>query len=456
MVVKPPREPHHIEVSGCVCARLGPVKPREKEAPAYMSGQESATAKAAVRVGAAIRDEFPSLARMQDGRPVVYLDGPGGSQVPRSVIEAVSGYYEQSNANTHGAFATSVESDAVVSGAREAMGDFLHAGPGATLSFGANMTTLNFALAHALARGLKAGDEVVVTELDHDGNVAPWLMLAERGAVIRWAPLAANQTELDMDALLALIGPRTRIVAMGLASNALGTITDPAPVRARTREVGATLVFDAVHYAPHRVVEAERMGPDFLLCSAYKFFGPHVGVLYGAPGALDALATDRVRPQQPRGPSRIETGTLNHAALAGVRAAVDAVAGWAPAGGSRPERLRLAMTGADAYEARLFERLWEGLSGLTGVVLYGRVPGTGPRTPTVGFSVEGIHADDVAAGLARRGIFAWSGDFYAVTVVDRLDLRRQGGLVRLGLAPYNTEDEMDRTVAAVREIIRER
>ncbi len=421
-----------------------------------MDGQERVAAAATVRVGAAIRDEFPSLARVQEGRPVVYLDGPGGSQVPRSVIEAVSGYYEHSNANTHGAFATSVESDAVVSGAREAMRDFLHAGADATISFGANMTTLNFALAHALGRGLKAGDEVVVTELDHDGNVAPWLMLAERGAVIRWAPLAANQAELDMAALLALIGPRTRIVALGLASNALGTITDPAAVRARTREVGATLVLDAVHYAPHRAVEVTSLDPDFLLCSAYKFFGPHVGILYGAPGALDGSATDRVRPQEARGPSRIETGTLNHAALAGVRGAVEAVAGWAPAAASRRERLTVAMTGVDAYEERLFGRLWEGLAGVNGVVLYGRVPGSGPRTPTLAFSVEGLHAEEVAMQLARRGIFAWSGDFYAVTVVDRLDLRRQGGLVRLGLAPYNTEEEMDRTVAAVRELSRAR
>lgn len=409
-----------------------------------------------VRVGEAIRNEFPSLSRSENGRPVVYLDGPGGSQVPRSVIAAISHYYETSNANTHGTFATSVESDAVISGAREAMRDFLHAGQDATISFGANMTTLNFALAHSLARQIRPGDEVVVTELDHDGNVAPWLMLAERGAVIRWAPLHPNQVELDMNAFLDLIGPKTRIVAMGLASNAIGTISDPAQVRARTREVGATLVLDAVHYAPHEVIEVGRLEPDFLLCSAYKFFGPHIGILYGAPGALHRLATDRVRPQEPVGPSRIETGTLNHAALAGVAAAVDAIASWAPPGSSRRDRLTVAMEGVDAYEAGLFKTLWDGLSSINGVVLYGRVPGSGPRTPTLGFTLEGKDSESVATELGQRGIFAWSGDFYAVTVVDRFGLRGQGGLVRLGLAPYNTEAEMARTVEAVREIARGR
>jgi len=407
-----------------------------------------------VRLGAAIRNQFPSLAREQDGRPVVYLDGPGGSQVPRSVIAAISRYYETSNANTHGSFSTSTETDAVIAGAREAMRDFLHAESEATLSFGANMTTLNFALAHALARQIRPGDEVVVTELDHDGNVAPWLMLAERGAVVRWAPLSPNQLELDMDRFLDLIGPKTRIVAMGLASNAIGTITDPAPVRAKTREVGAILVLDAVHYAPHRPVAVQRLKPDFLLCSAYKFFGPHVGILYGAPGALARLATDRVRPQDPVGPTRIETGTLNHAALAGVTAAVDAIAGWAPDGASRADRLTAAMEAVDRYEAALFRTLWEGLAAVNGAVLYGRVPGTGPRTPTLGFTLHGQDSEAVAAELGRRGIFAWSGDFYAVGVVDRLGLRGQGGLVRLGLAPYNTEEEMARTVDAVREIAR--
>jgi len=409
---------------------------------------------AVVALGEAIRPQFPSLARTQNGRPVVYLDGPGGSQVPETVIDAIAGYYRTSNANTHGTFVTSQETDAVIAGARAAMADFLHAPAGATISFGANMTTLNFALAHAVARRLKPGDEVVVTEIDHEGNVSPWLMLSQYGMVVRWAPLADNRVELDLPRLLELIGPRTRLVALNMASNAIGTVTPVEAVRRRTREVGALLVLDAVHYAPHLPIDAAALDPDFLLCSAYKFFGPHVGILYGAPGALSALEPDRVRPQDPVGPTRIETGTLNHAALAGVTAAVDTIAGWAGASGGRRERLTRAMEALDRYEAELFRRLYDGLKGISGVQLYGRPPERLVRTPTAGFTLAGADASAVAAGLAARGIFAWSGDFYATTVVERLGLAKQGGLVRLGLAPYNTADEMDRTVEAVHDIKR--
>jgi cysteine desulfurase family protein (TIGR01976 family) len=409
---------------------------------------------AVVALGEAIRSQFPSLARTQNGRPVVYLDGPGGSQVPEPVIEAISHYYRTSNANTHGAFVTSQETDAVIAGARAAMADFLHAPAGATISFGANMTTLNFALAHAVARRLKPGDEVVVTEIDHEGNVSPWLMLSQYGMVVRWAPLADNRIELDLPRLLELIGPRTRLVALNMASNAIGTVTPVDAVRRRTREVGALLVLDAVHYAPHLPIDAAALDPDFLLCSAYKFFGPHVGVLYGAPGALAALEPDRVRPQDPVGPTRIETGTLNHAALAGVTAAVDTIAAWAGPSGDRRERLTRAMEALDRYEAELFRRLYDGLKAISGVQLYGRPPERLVRTPTAGFTLAGADASTVAAGLAARGIFAWSGDFYATTLVERLGLAKQGGLVRLGLAPYNTAEEMDRTVEAVRDIQR--
>lgn len=407
-----------------------------------------------VQLGDAIRPMFPSLRRRQGDQPVVYLDGPGGSQVPDLVIDRIASYYRTSNANTHGAFVTSRETDRVVAEARAAMADFLHAPPGATVSFGANMTTLNFALAHAVARRLQPGDEVVVTELDHDGNVAPWLMLSQHGVVVRWAPLAENRIELDVPRLLDLIGPKTRLVALGMASNAIGTITAVPAVRRRTREVGALLVLDAVHYAPHQAIDAAGLAPDFLLCSAYKFFGPHVGVLYGAPGALAGLEPDRVRPQDPLGPTRVETGTLNHAALAGVAGAVDTIAGWAPEEGSRRERLARAMEALDSYEAALFERLYNGLCDVPGVRIYGRPPERGTRTPTVGFTLEAMDSGLVAERLAERGIFAWSGNFYAKTLVERLELDKQGGLVRLGLAPYNTVDEMDRTVAALHEIQR--
>jgi len=397
------------------------------------------------------RSQFPSLGRVVGGHPVAYLDGPGGTQVPASVIAAVDGYYQTSNANAHGFFAASVETDAVVTGARAAMAALLGAPGPATISFGQNMTTLAFSLAHALARGVGPGDEVVVTDLDHDANVTPWRVLAERGAVLRHVPVHPDAT-LDMEALRALVGGRTRLVAVGYASNAVGTVNDLASIRAWTREVGALLLVDAVHWVPHGVVDVTTLDPDFLLCSAYKFFGPHVGVLYARPGALDALPTDRLRPQRAAAPERVETGTLNHAALAGVTAAVEFIAGLAPAAppdaGLR-ERLVAAMTAVYHGERRLLERLWHGLGALPRVRRYGPEVGALARAPTVSFTVDGVHPDEVAARLAAAGISVWSGDFYAVTIVERLGLAASGGLVRAGMAPYTTEEEVDRLLAAV-------
>ena len=374
------------------------------------------------------------------------------------MIAAVTGYYQTSNANAHGVFAASVETDAAIAGARTSMAALLGAPGPATISFGQNMTTLAFSLAHALARCVGPGDEVVVTDLDHDANVTPWRVLAERGAVLRHVPVRPDAT-LDMDRFRALVGERTRLVAVGYASNAVGTVNDLATIRAWTREVGALLVVDAVHWVPHGVVDVTALGPDFLFCSAYKFFGPHVGVLYsrqgvqGArPGALDALPTDRVRPQRDAAPERIETGTLNHAALAGVTAAVEFIASLAPAvpaaAGTR-ERLVAAMAAVYDGERRLLERLWSGLGGLPGVRRYGPEPGAALRAPTVSFTVDGVHPDEVAARLAGAGVYVWSGNFYAVTVVERLGLARSGGLVRAGMAPYTTEEEVDRLLAVV-------
>lgn len=401
---------------------------------------------------AQIRKGFPSLGRSVNGHPSVYLDGPGGSQVPDSVIDAIADYYRHSNANSHGPFVTSQETDAVITEARRAMADFVHAADGGTISFGANMTSLNFALARAVARSIQPGDEVLVTDLDHDANVAPWMTLAERGAVIRQVPLAPGGVSLDRAAFQQLLGPKTKWVAVGWASNAIGTINPIAEIRAWTREVGARLVVDAVHYAPHRAMDALNVDPDFLLCSAYKFFGPHVGILYGRPGALDALTTDKVRPQVPTAPEKIETGTLNHAALAGVTAAVDFIAGLTPGGGPRRERLTKSMEALAAHEARLFERLWNGLAALPKVTLYGVTPGAAPRTPTVGFTVRGLSAEDVNQQLAEHGIFAWDGDFYATTLVDRLGIRAHGGFVRMGLSVYSDDRDVDRTLDVMREI----
>ena len=400
------------------------------------------------------RSQFPSLGRVVSGHPVAYLDGPGGTQVPAGVIAAIASYYETSNANAHGLFAASVETEAVVDGARAAMAALLGApGPG-TISFGQNMTTLTFSLAHAVARTVRPGDEVVVTDLDHDANVTPWRVLAERGAVVRRVPVHPDAT-LDMDAFRALVGERTRLVAVGYASNAVGTVNDLATVRAWTREVGALLAVDAVHWVPHGLVDVAALDPDFLLCSAYKFFGPHVGVLYARPGALDGLPTDRLRPQLDRAPWRIETGTLNHAALAGVTAAVEFIAGLAPAvpdGAALRERLAAAMAAVYDDEHRLVERVWRGLGELPGVRRYGPEVGTGLRAPTVSFTVDGVHPDEAAGWLAARGIYAWSGNFYAVTIVDRLGLAGSGGLVRVGMAPYTTVEEVDRLLGAVADL----
>jgi cysteine desulfurase family protein (TIGR01976 family) len=400
------------------------------------------------------RSQFPSLGRVVGGHPVAYLDGPGGTQVPAGVVAAVGDYYRTSNANAHGVFPASVETDAVVAGARSAMAALLGAPGPATISFGQNMTTLAFSLAHALARGVRPGDEVVVTDLDHDANVTPWRVLAERGAVTRHVPVAADAT-LDMEAFRALLGERTRLVAVGYASNAVGTVNDLVSIRAWTREVGALLAVDAVHWVPHGPVDVTALDPDFLFCSAYKFFGPHVGILYARPGALDALPTDRLRPQRDTAPERIETGTLNHAALAGVTAAVEFIAGLAPdlpAAAGRRQQLLAAMAAVYDGERRLLERLWHGLGALPGVRRYGPEVGEGLRAPTVSFTVDGVHPDEVAARLAAAGVYVWSGNFYAVTIVERLGLAPSGGLVRAGMAPYTTEEDVDRLLAMVAEL----
>ncbi len=310
------------------------------------------------------------------------------------------------------------------------------------------MTTLAFALSRALARETTPGDEVVVTELDHDANIWPWLTLQEHGAVVRQVPVMPDAT-LDLGTFRELIGERTRLVAVGLASNAVGTVTDVAAVRGWARAAGARLVVDAVHAVPHLVTDVAALDPDFLFCSAYKFFGPHVGVLYARPGALARLRTDKVRSQRDSAPERIETGTLNHAALAGVPPAVEFIASLGPGGGSLRERVVAGMSAIYDGEHLLVRRLAEGLAALDGVRLYGPPVDGRLRAPTIAFTVAGVHPDDVARRLGRQQVAVWSGNFYASTLVERLGLAASGGLVRAGIAPYTTEEEVDRLVAAV-------
>ena len=398
------------------------------------------------------REDFPALARTQDGVPLAYLDGPAGSQVPGRVIDAIAGYYKTCNANTHGAFATSRESDALIRSAREAVAAFLGAMSWREISFGANMTTLTFALSHAVGRELRPGDEIVITELDHEANRGPWLALRERGTVVREVALLPNG-RLDEADLRTKVTERTKVVAVGCASNALGTVNDVALARTLTREVGAWLVVDAVHFAPHFAIDVGELAPDFLLCSAYKFYGPHVGVLYARPGLLETLRTDKLRTQDDEAPYRIETGTLNHAAIAGVKAAIEYIASWGD-GASLRERIVSAMAGIGAHERALAAACAEALGRIPGVVVRGPEFGASRRAPTVSITIEGVRPVEAAAALGRRGVLVWDGDFYAARAIEALGLKERGGVLRTGVLMYNTSDEVERLIAGVAEVAR--
>ena len=400
---------------------------------------------------AEIRSHFPALDRKHNGQPVAYFDGPGGTQVPRAVPEAISDYLFHHNANTHWAFPTSHETDQVITEARTALGDFLNAAPD-EIAFGANMTTLTFHLARALGRGYGPGDEIVITELDHHANIAPWRALEkERGVTIRVAKMATERGQLDFDDLAQQINSRTKLLAIGAASNALGTISNVARAAEMARRVGAHVFVDAVHYAPHELVDVRALDCDFLSCSAYKFYGPHIGVLYGRRDLLAAVDFPKLLPAPDTAPERAETGTQNHEGMAGAAAAVDFLASLGH-GETRRQRLAAAFAGLHERGRELVTRLWEGLAAIGGVCLYGPTPDM-PRTPTVAFTVRGFSSMQVATGLVERGIFASNGDFYATTVVDRLG-QAKDGMVRAGCACYTTSEEVDRLVTSVGEIAR--
>jgi cysteine desulfurase family protein (TIGR01976 family) len=406
--------------------------------------------RAGVRALEAIRADFPALARREQGHPVAYFDGPGGTQVPRAVGDAMTDYLYHHNANTHWLYPTSAETDALLDGARVVFADFFNATP-ADVSFGNNMTTIAFHLARGLARGWSAGDEIVVTELDHHANVAPWRAVAQdRGLVVRTVRLDATTFRSEADGFAQLIGPRTRLVAVGAASNALGTVTDVSAVCAAARAAGALSFVDAVHYAPHALVDVAAMGCDFLACSSYKFYGPHAGILYGRAALVQSLDIPKLAPAPELAPERLETGTQNHEGIVGAAAAVEYLASLAEGDGTRRQRLTRAYEALDARGTALTARLWDALSRIDGVTLYGPRPGT-PRTPTISFTVRGLSTDDVAKALVRRGVYASNGDFYAATVAERLG-RGADGFVRAGAACYTSSDEVDRLIDGVREI----
>jgi cysteine desulfurase family protein (TIGR01976 family) len=403
-----------------------------------------------------IRSHFPALERRHGGHAVAYFDGPGGTQVPRAVVEAVADYLYHHNANTHWSYPASAETDAILEDARRTLADFLHAAPG-EIAFGANMTTLTFHLSRALGRRLEAGDEIILTELDHHANIAPWHALArERGVVVRTAKMLPETGCLDWEDFESLLGERTKLVAIGAASNALGTITDVRRATEAAHRVGALSFVDAVHYAPHKLVDVRALDCDFLACSAYKFCGPHVGVLYGKQNLLDSLDFPKLNPAPDIAPERAETGTLNHEGIAGSAAAVNFFASLAPAsaapGDSRRERLRASFAALHSRGANLTERLWQGLFDIKGVRLYGPPPDA-PRTPTISFTVAGVRSSVVAQELAARGLFLSHGDFYAATVIERLGLGGEG-LVRAGCACYTTAEEVERLIRGVAGIAR--
>ena len=396
-----------------------------------------------------LRAKFPALKREVAGRSAVFADAPGGTQVPFEVIDAVTTYYERSNANRGGKFVTSVETDEIVEESRAAMADFLNCEAGEVV-FGANMTTLAFALSRSLVRELEPGDEIVVTRLDHDGNISPWLAAAEdAGATVRWVDLS-SEFRLDSESLETAISERTRIVAFTLASNALGTVTDAQDIVRRARRVGAMTIADAVHFAPHRLIDVQALGADVLFCSPYKFFGPHAGVMYARRELLDSWHSYRVRPSNDGSPWNWETGTANHEGIAAIRACVDHIANVVVSTGTRRARIANSMRIAHEHQQSLTERFLRGVSEIDGVTLYG--PDHVDRTSTFALRVRDQHPDDTARRFADSGVFVWSGNYYALAVMEALGLEESGGAVRIGFCQYSTADEVDYVLETMERI----
>ena len=405
----------------------------------------------------ALRRRFPALAIEDGGRPVALFDGPGGTQVPESVIAAIGDYYRTSNANHDGPFLTSRRSDEIVHEAHQAMADMLGAASADEIKFGANMTSLTFHISRSIGATMAPGDEIVVTILDHEGNVGPWKAIAaDRGLVVRTVDIRESDVTLDLATLDAVLGPRTKLVAVGYASNAVGTINPVAEIVRRAHAVGAWTYIDAVHAAPHLAIDVRALGTDFLACSTYKFFGPHAGVLYGRADILAALPPYKLVPAT----DRFETGTGNFEGLAGVTAAVEYLAdvgvayGGTPEDHPRRERVLGGMRAIRNYELELYRRLADGLETIPGLTMYGITDRSrfDERTPTAAIRLAGIAPREVAAALGDEGIAVWDGDFYATGLIDRLGLADTGGVVRIGLTHYNTSGEVDRLLESLGRI----
>src|SRR3984885_7135359 len=409
-----------------------------------------------------IRAQFPSLAQTVNGYPAAFLDGPGGTQVPQRVIDAITEYLRRDNANTGGAYATSRHTDAMIASARAAMADFLNCGADEVV-FGPNMTSLTFAISRAIGRDLGPGDEILVTRLDHDANVSPWLALEEKGVTIRWAEIHEESCTLDLADPAGKINQHTKLVAVGYASNAVGTINPVKEVVRLAHAAGALAYLDAVHYGPHGLIDVAALDCDFLVCSTYKFFGPHMGVLFGKREHLRRLRPYKVRPLTDAVPNRWEWGTLNHECIAGITACVDYIADLGrrghPEAVSRREAIVHAFEAIHRYEHGLMERLMGGLAEMNRVKVYGisdRARFT-ERCPTIALRVVGQNAEQtplaLASKLGERGFFTWDGNYYALNLTEQLDVEKSGGFLRIGLVHYNTIDEVDRLLTALQEIL---
>lgn len=404
-----------------------------------------------------VRAQFPSLQLQVNGHAAAFLDGPAGTQVPKQVMDAVQSYYFKSNANTCGAFATSRSNDATIAASRAAMADFLNCDKDEVI-FGQNMTTITFALARAIGRTLEPGDEIVVTTLDHDANVAPWRALEEQGMVIRQVDIHESDCTLDLEDLKRKINANTKLVAVGYASNAVGTVNPVAEITKLAHAVGALMFIDAVHYAPHGPIDVRALDCDFLVCSPYKFFGPHMGTLYGKREHLLRFKPYKVRPAPESLPDRWETGTQVQELIAGIGAAVDYLAELGrhcdPTATNRRSALLAAYRATHDHEMALFLRLAEGLFAIPDLQFFGisDLKRLHERCSTVSVRLANHTPAEVAAFLGERGIFTWDGNYYALNLTERLGVEAKGGLLRIGLVHYNTAEEVDRLLAGLREI----
>lgn len=406
-----------------------------------------------------IREQFPALQQTHNGKPLVFFDGPGGTQVPQRVLDAISNYLINANANAHGSFVTSQRSDAILNEAHAAMADLLGCDPD-EVAFGGNMTTLTFAFSRALGREFGPGDEIVLTRLDHDANFAPWKALEERGVTVRVVDVDVEDCTLDMDDLRSQLNERTKLVAVGYASNAVGSINDVKEITRLAHEVGALTFIDAVHYAPHGSIDVRDIDCDFLACSPYKFFGPHSGTLYGKREHMQRLQPYKVRPAADMIPDRWETGTKSHEAMAGVTAAIDYLAelGREVSGNqelSRREALVASMNAIQLYERELVTKLIDGLLTIPGLSFYGirESERYTQRTPTVAIRLESHTPAEIAQYLGLHNIFVWDGNYYAINLTERLGLEQSGGMVRIGLTHYNTVEEVELLLKLLRELV---